>query len=795
MLSHNTPPDPPAESFASVRPPPLEHQHSRASLAASNASSSKSNTRFSPARREEDRDTTPSDYMTAREDMSPLRRGEQASPTRRVGKSFMEVEGGRHGEVDKRSLKRMKVHEAERKERKARMMFLEDAWDNSRFSDIKICCLNRMYRLHKVVLMHSPFFARLLLDDSNQELIIVEGFLSLECGGDHRITKEGMEICMHDLYDPDGFHRTNITPVNAFPVLASACFLELASLATYCANVILAAMNSSTVIEFASCLDRIRPPRDTTSAIVASPYGVAHEYWQLLAKHHKRLSEAVLSYLCQLVNVSLDVKQEDEESDEEWGEVVEDSEDGGEGSAAAAARSNQNRKCQTDPTDDVLSCLPLSWVRRVLESETLCVPTEFARYEVIKEVVEARRRRIRVKGEVDVEEAEALAAATTAKVAKRLGGKGGDTDGAHVIADGVSRLRNYFGSFLGNVIRGSATKGKRKRPDVSSDEEEGGPAAAGSSSGRATPKKLARTASTVRTVSGGRSGGTVTPVKARRRLDNADGPEDTVMAGIFQTAVVYTYMTFAQLEVVKKDGIVPDAVILQSFWAQAELTNCAVSGEDTQLPPFRFAARFQDVDEHFFGKKNGKRKGVAIEHGGTMDREEDDHPLTDTMMSSAPIVCAGVQYRVLLSLGPADDSDDDDETGLDNVENDENLSPADRRSSAIIQSYSNQHNQSRPRRHVVRALLQRSKSKAASSPHPSRGTAAARTGDTISYVIYAFDRGAFLRGDPGAWRKFMKPVTACDATGDGHLRGFPVPWGGQKNGESDLWLIVVIHFS
>lgn len=71
-----------------------------------------------------------------------------------------------------------------------------NAGETSRFADINICCLNRMYRLHKVILMQSPFFARMLLDDKNQEMIFVEGFLSLECGRDHRLTKEGMEVCV-----------------------------------------------------------------------------------------------------------------------------------------------------------------------------------------------------------------------------------------------------------------------------------------------------------------------------------------------------------------------------------------------------------------------------------------------------------------------------------------------------------------------------------------------------------------------------------------------------------------------
>ncbi|KAJ3042189.1 hypothetical protein HDV00_008078 [Rhizophlyctis rosea] len=521
------------------------------------------------------------------------------------------------GAVDSRLVKMNAAKEA-------RMAFLEDAWDTNRFSDINICCLNRMYRLHKVVLMQSPFFKRMLLSETNQELIIVEGFLSLECGNDHRITKEGMEISLHDLYDPTlTHHRTQtISPLNAFSVLPSACFLELTDLASHCASVILTYMSRDTIVDFAVNLDTIKPPRK----VPPSSYGVAHRYWDVLAGVHGVLEESVLGFCVGLVNGYLG---------------------DGEGEDEGVMGTKE------DPTTLLLTSLPLLWVRRILESDHLCVPHEYARYELIKRVVKARRGRVRVKGEIDLEQevAEQLAVQAAVKVAQRLSlggnrresggsgsgsgdgegeGEGGgvvDDDGGvsvgqGVLSEGVSRLRQYFGSILG---LGKRKRGGEGEDDVgggglSGDEESGGGAEnVGTSHG--TPRKIARKGGvgvgvSVRGTESPRSGTpdltsqsrttrAITP-STRRSPTTPNAPEDTIMATVFQTAVIYTYMTFPQLELVKRDRIVPDTLVLQSFWAQAELANCASGGggggNGAVFPPFRFCVRFRDVRGWFFGR-------------------------------------------------------------------------------------------------------------------------------------------------------------------------------------------------
>lgn len=91
------------------------------------------------------------------------------------------------------------------------------------------------------------------------------------------------------------------------------------------------------------------------------------------------------------------------------------------------------------------------------------------------------------------------------------------------------------------------------------------------------------------------------------------------LSSIFETGIVYTYMTFPQLTKVKKDEIVPMNLALESFWLQTELGNDAQS---VSLPPLRFSCKFENIRAYF---------------------EEDV-----VQMSSKPFECAGIQYRLLL---------------------------------------------------------------------------------------------------------------------------------------------------
>jgi hypothetical protein len=88
------------------------------------------------------------------------------------------------------------------------------------------------------------------------------------------------------------------------------------------------------------------------------------------------------------------------------------------------------------------------------------------------------------------------------------------------------------------------------------------------------------------------------------------------LSNIYHHGIVYTYMTFPQLGVVKNDDLVPFNLALESYWLQAELGSRTAQHE--KLPPFRFGYKFQNLS-------NG----------------------TDTMVSEA-FNCAGILFRILL---------------------------------------------------------------------------------------------------------------------------------------------------
>ena len=103
-------------------------------------------------------------------------------------------------------------------------------------------------------------------------------------------------------------------------------------------------------------------------------------------------------------------------------------------------------------------------------------------------------------------------------------------------------------------------------------------------------------------------------------------------------------MTFDQLARVRRDNIVPERELLQSLWLQTSLTNQPLStrrlrppsvrGPDAasalkhKLPIFRFSVVFKNVVKSF---QEGAQQGMWN-------------------VSSEPVSCAGVQYRVVLSL-------------------------------------------------------------------------------------------------------------------------------------------------
>ncbi|KAJ3014336.1 hypothetical protein HKX48_005212 [Thoreauomyces humboldtii] len=632
-----------------------------------------------------------------------------------------------------------------------------------------------------------------------------------------------MDISLEDLYMPPSHRAHRITPANVLSVLPAACFLELRSLAKHCVDTLIDALSTDSIIDYAVRLESLRPP---TRSMV-SPYGNKHEYSQLFGQCYTQLSDAILNFLCGVINAGLCADKEDE--------------------GAENSRTDGEPRPDCDNAmwaENLLAKLPLCWVRRVLESDLLCVANEFERYELVKRVVKMRRvvprseEAVLLKEEDVVDEEDGLDDVdvsmwsepdTSSSVSSsRRASRTSDVVTRNAIAaEGVFRLRSYVGSLLGRVVSSGGGSGvplqtagtdSRKRKRGLSEENET-PSGSEDDFVEAveeitSPRSpLARRNPILHTPS--RSG---TPTrKAYRIAQSGPGasssivhthfgpgklppsanasPEDTVMAGIFQTAVVYTYMTFPQLEVVKKDGIVPDAVVLESFWMQAELMNggAGLPAGGRGFGKFRFAVRFRDVAEYFqtcaSGGKTQIREVVDVETAGGPSGSGSTAAKKKKIMISESIVCAGLQYRVLLSLAEEE-------------EGDELASP-----SPSTDGRGSRPPRSRP---LLRALLQRNR---LGEPKRSRGNvgaaaaAAAVVNPSISYRICVFNPDDFASEARNEdWKRFVEPVTKCDFDGNGFVRGFREPTAtgrdrqrraqglGDGADEGSVWAIVMIDF-
>ncbi|KAJ1562488.1 hypothetical protein HK405_011506 [Cladochytrium tenue] len=621
----------------------------------------------------------------------------------------------------------------------------EAAFESGLYSDVIVVFGTRSFRLHKVVLQQSPMLSRVLSGSTYSGC--VEDFLSLETGGDQRITGDAMECALRDLYNP--LERTSrIYPSNALTVLAAACFLELPDLAATCEKYILDTLRLDTVMDYAEGIDVLRPPPTASPAGPRSAghqpepqelqgaYGPNHEYISLLRSHHAALQAGVLSYLCQATSAAL---SDDCDPD-----------------AAAVAAVDADLSAAAEA---LLIQMPVRWIRRVLDCSALCVPDEFARYTLAKRAARLRRSAARAAAASAVA-ATAVAAppaeftsASPAAAASSLASKllGMLSAGAkRPRADGVDAADDLPTATDPRVCAAAATSASAthessgrpaKRAAVAG--ADGAVVRRGRGTGGAGSSQLPAAAGA------GASLGLANLYGAE--LGTARGTdeerEDAVLLGLFQAGIAYTYMTFAQLEDVRRDRIVPDSAVLRSLWSQAELASRATAGPASPVGgaapaagaplPFRFAARFRAV-----------RRALDTAAGAANPRP---------LLSDA-VRCAGVDYRVSLACGAPDGAEDGGGS---------NTTVGAR---------------------VLRAHLQRTR--------PAAGAASA----PLAYAVYAFDPARFRRGGEAAaaaasgaqmqwWRDFDRPVTACDRDGGGHVKPFALP---EADGD-DLWLVVNVE--
>ncbi|KAI9351139.1 hypothetical protein DFJ73DRAFT_831726 [Zopfochytrium polystomum] len=639
-----------------------------------------------------------------------------------------------------------------------RLRIWDVAFRSGLFSDIAVVFCNRTFKLHRVVVLQSPLFARIFLTASSSPASSSDdSFFVLETGGDKRITVESIEVVLHDLYNTA--HRVDlIKSTNAANVLAAACFLELDDLATYCSDFILRTSSAPTIMGYAEAVDVLRPPPRT----VQSPYGGDHAYFALLRTHHTNLQSGILSYLCQTVNLALSLEFKD-----------------------GASKVN-----------DLFATMPVSWLRRVMECNALCIANEFERYELLKRVTLYRRQALRSRQSMDGKQASHSNSV-------------GETSNPSVLS---ASSPSSFASKLFGMLGGGGPS-KRSRCDDDQDEAR---CAAFTPDGRPLS-----TASHSRKADAGaaqteRSGLDSSPLSIRTSpthsgresrpglcnlygelqgaLSGVEEQEDAVIFAVFQTGIIYTYMTFAQLELVKSDRIVPDSSILHSFWTQAELAsrmgspvnntrkenNPASSGSAGHTTkPFRFAARFRHVYEYFTNANGGGAVGKA--------------------MISDPVKCAGVDYRVL--LGACQEVD----TSMSRSAASVATAPA---GGGLLTPAVSAHPS---RSGSVEDLRQSSSSSSATSTvadsqkglvlkaHLQRTRSTGGYAGPITYNIYVFDAARFSEcsvSGSESWKQFHKPLTACDFDGNGYVKTFPMPLKGNDPEAGDsggVWLIVNIH--
>ncbi|KAJ3415862.1 hypothetical protein HDV05_003926 [Chytridiales sp. JEL 0842] len=583
----------------------------------------------------------------------------------------------------------------------SRSIAWDTAFEKGLFSDITVSALSKTFRLHKVVLQQSPYFSRLLLGGAEGEAMVVDDYLNLEVAGDPRITKESLEIALWDLYTCSSEHRkARINPSNILYVLATACFFELTDLIEYCNEEALASLSRQTILHYTIDLDKIRPPQDLSKS------RNEQEYFRLLKIYHSSIQSAVLSYLCQLINVTL--------------------------SEASSGVDRSSGRLEGGQVDTLFEDMPVRWLKRVIECDALCIVDEFERYELLKCIALERRRASRKKRPAD----------------------NGQMDGSK---SGVSRL---FGSYM--AFGGMVGAKKAKLSDGSSDNSS--PSRDASSSAKdiySTPQKA-----TLESRVNGPGLINLYGIHDSARSE-AEEQEDSVIMSIFQNSIIYTYMTFAQLEKVKADRIVPDSSVLQSFWMQAELTSRFASPNPASrqpailptLRPFRFAAHFKDVRAFF---------NLDSPNAAAAPRK---------MMVSESIKCAGVDYRVLLGL-----SDDENHSATSSSSTLEQLGKPPSGKARDAEDKSTDDDISM-RRLTLKAHLQRNRNSGANA-----GSAASTA---VSYSIYVFDVASFSEGGD-RWKQFHKPLTACDFDGNGFVKGFPLP-PAVKDKRSNLWLIVNIN--
>ncbi|KAI8612030.1 hypothetical protein BC830DRAFT_1138640 [Chytriomyces sp. MP71] len=683
------------------------------------------------------------------------------------------------------------------------------SFEQGLFSDIELCVCNRVFKLHRVVLMQSRLFANLFTGGNpngnlhpgiSYTLDIAGAFMSIDASMVDDICAPGVhgdsiEVALRDLYTSS--HRAEqITAKNAFQVLTAACFLQIEELIQYCIRFIVSSVSKSNIAFFASEADTILTPSSShapfTSMTRSSPSlsGANGQASRHLPQPHSEFlrlrnlaKEAILphleSFLCHAANegvVSLN------------------------GNSALIDTLSQNiADWNHQSVYNLLAECPISWFKLVVENNALCLPDEFTRYQFLKGASVARWKHTQ---QISDEASSTIKRSTATK-----------------------RASGFFGSlFNQNLQNGSPSDVKNGIKVQLVGRKEVDRLGSFNASGTASPQtansfrgSIASFQSSI--FSGTTSlsnmqshhqnqlgqspthpGGTTTLTRLVNlygqdylKSDMAASKEtDAAILHMFETSIIYTYMTFAQLERVKADRIVSDTAVLNSFWMQAELINrfttptfpgsTSTSGAalPSALGPFRFSAKFSGL------------QAFVIERADAIERGE------KVVVASEPIKCAGIDFRLLLSVEVGEKFRETSvatgekrvslATGtrhlqtplLLNMNRSRSIDDLNPRANHLEMGILGQYfeDSTRPRRFVLKASLQRSRMHsggvtAATTPRGHQGASQGQgQQQPIAFSIFAFNAAAFRRGVTLSQR----PVTMCDFEGSGYAHEFGVPF-------------------
>ncbi|KAJ1344783.1 hypothetical protein BSLG_000298 [Batrachochytrium salamandrivorans] len=760
---------------------------------------------------------------------------------------------------------------------KSRSVVLLQEYELGRFSDISVTCLGQTFRLHRIVLMQSPFFRALLLSNLSSSII------SLRTDTDPRITTAGLETALRDLYSvhPSSQRKLLLNESTAIPVLSAACFLELQDLADYCVRQIAKVMSHiSRIGLLASQLDNLDPANDLSPA----SYGPQHQYITLLGRYHSLLNSFCTATLCRFVgmhsmdedDLPLQITAESESVSpriyDQTRISFSDSNSGISVVAAAAEPTSANTtllpsiaatsfpETISDPTQEsvqttldialasplveFLATLPMSWIKRLMESDWLCVRCEFDRYQITTQIIQmktncresrssserdanALRSSISNNSQLNSGDSSFQAPCIKSSTKTYLEKNGTDSVSSETFAP-MSAVANVTG-MLSSLFEGFMTNKKRKIDSSeaidqsnsqvgihTNDDMSIGHNAGSESVHKDDESQIPISSETVNIYNR-----KIIPLRASRRRSDKHcaskarldsiliEQESQIAAHILEKSIIYTYMTFPQLEVIKGDGVVPSSIVLESHWLQAELSNPVVGirsrihstnsshsnshlgssaplptalrpskPAEKTLPKFRFGVRFDNVREQL----------AAHRHLMTgTDTDSDEPPLT---IYSQSVICAGTQYRLVLCYEPGNglelsNRSDDNLNSTSSSIRSQSAVPSALGGNMASSSVNDSIHSSAP---GFKALLQRSRTSAG---------AISTSQQSISYRVYAFDH---LKPVQFNDMHVFEPVTQCDFSGSGHARSLNIDHWDEHTLEQmsenhdSIWLIAVVEF-